>query len=37
MRFVNQLESGTSSTVFTLSARTSRRSPGVLNVLTRKS
>ena len=28
-RFVNQLESGTSSTVLTFSARTSRRSPGV--------
>ena len=31
MRLVNQLESGTSSTVLTLSARTSRRSPGVPN------
>ena len=37
MRLVNQLESGTSSTVLTFSARTSRRSPGAANVLTTKS
>ena len=37
MRLVNQLESGTSSSVLTFSARTSRRSPGSANVLTTKS
>ena len=37
MRLVNQLESGTSSTVLTFSARTSWRSPGSANVLTTKS
>jgi hypothetical protein len=37
MRFVNQLESGTSSIVLTLTARTGDRSPGDPNVFSRKS
>ena len=37
MRLVNQLESGTSSSVFTLTARIGSRSPFVANVLIRKS
>ena len=37
MRFVNQLESGTSSSVFTFVARTFDRSPGAPNEFSRKS
>ena len=37
MRLVNQLESGTSSSVLTFNARTSRRSPGWMNEWTTKS
>jgi hypothetical protein len=36
-RFVNQLESGTSSAVFTLTARRGVRSPGLRNVFSKKS
>src|SRR5688572_520304 len=37
MRFVNHVESGTSSIVLTLTARTSRLSPGLKNVCSAKS
>ena len=37
MRLTNQLESGTSSMVFTLRARTSWRMPGFANVFSTKS